>query len=95
MEEAVMREVMEETGVPVLRVRYHSSQPWPFPASLMIGFMAEAERLVEPSIDPRELEAACWFSPADIARFGEHGRSLPRLDSIARRLIEDWLSTCP
>ena len=89
-EEAVIREVMEETGVLVGEVRYHSSQPWPFPGSLMVGFFAEAVR-AEPRIDTHELEAADWFSRADIRAFAERGLSLPRPISIARRLIEDWL----
>ncbi len=91
LEETVAREVMEETGVRVARTRYHSSQPWPFPASLMLGFIAEAEHIVPPRVDPHELEAAAWFSRADIAAFGEQGRRLPGEDSIARRLIEEWL----
>jgi NAD+ diphosphatase len=93
MEEAVAREVKEETGVAVGLARYHSSQPWPFPASLMIGFMAEAERFSEPQVDTRELEAAAWFSRAEILAFAERGLSLPRPDSIARRLIQDWLKS--
>jgi len=87
-EEAVAREVMEETGVAVGRVRYHSSQPWPFPGSLMIGFTAEAEGRTEPVIDPVELESAAWFSRADLSRI----QTLPGRHSIARRLIEDWMN---
>ena len=90
-EEAVAREVMEETGIAVREVRYRSSQPWPFPGSLMIGFHAEAVR-AEPKIDIHELEAADWFSRDDIRAFAERGLSLPRPISIARRLIEDWLN---
>jgi NAD+ diphosphatase len=91
LEEAVAREVMEEAGVAIRHPRYHSSQPWPFPSSLMVGFMAEAEGLVPLRVDETELETAEWFTRDDIARFAEHGRSLPNRDSIARRLIEDWL----
>jgi len=90
-EEAVAREVMEETGIMVGRVQYHSSQPWPFPGSLMIGFRAEAVK-AEPKVDNHELEAADWFSRADIHAFASRGMSLPRPISIARRLIEDWLA---
>ena len=89
-EEAVAREVMEETGIEVTGVRYHSSQPWPFPGSLMIGFQAEAKR-AKPRIDTHELEAADWFSRDEIRNFANRGMSLPRPISIARRLIEDWL----
>jgi NAD+ diphosphatase len=90
LEDAVRREVMEETGVRVGAVRYHSSQPWPFPASLMVGFHAQAVSR-DITIDRDELEDARWFSRAEIARFSEIGMSLPRPDAIARRLIEAWL----
>jgi NAD+ diphosphatase len=91
-EEAVVREVMEETGIQVHDAVYHSSQPWPFPGSLMIGFRAQAPKRARPRIDTHELEAADWFSRADIRTFAERGMSLPRPISIARRLIEDWLA---
>ena len=90
-EEAVAREVMEETGITVTGVRYHSSQPWPFPGSLMIGFYAEAKKAM-PRVDTHELEAADWFSRDEIRNFAAKGMSLPRPISIARRLIEDWLA---
>lgn len=90
LEEAVRREVLEEVGIRVGGVFYHSSQPWPFPASIMLGFHAEA--LSEAiTIDPEELRDARWFTRAEIRAHERHGFSLPRLDSIARRLIEDWL----
>ena len=90
-EEAVRREVMEEAGIIVGRVGYHSSQPWPFPASIMIGFHAEglSEAI---TIDPEELRDARWFTRDELRRAEELGFSLPRADSIARRLIEDWLA---
>ncbi len=97
LEEAVAREVREETGVRVADVRYQASQPWPFPSSLMLGFRARAvSTAIE--VDRRELEDARWFRPADIRGFGEWGtakpgeRRLPRKDSIARWLIESWLA---
>ncbi len=91
LEEAVRREVFEETGVAVGLVRYHSSQPWPFPSSIMLGFHAEG--LTEAiSIDPEELKDARWFSRAELRDAAAHGFALPRVDSIARRLIEDWLA---
>ena len=90
--EAVAREVMEETGVRVSEVRYHSSQPWPFPSSLMLGFTATAER-VEPTVDGEELEEARWFGGKELRSELRSGRvRLPPTVSIARRLIEDWLS---
>ena len=64
---AVRREVLEESGVRVGAVRYHSSQPWPFPSSLMLGCHAEAASDVI-AIDPREIEDAHWFSRPDVAR---------------------------
>lgn len=92
LEEAVRREVFEETSVQVGLVRYHSSQPWPFPSSIMLGFHAEGltEAVV---VDPHELRDARWFSRDELRRHAELGFSLPRVDSIARRLIEDWLAS--
>ncbi|PKU21815.1 NAD(+) diphosphatase [Telmatospirillum siberiense] len=92
LEEAVAREVMEEVGVPVSRLRYHSSQPWPFPSSLMLGYTAETDAVIPLRIDTTELETAEWFTRADLRRLAESGRSLPNPDSIARRLVEDWLA---
>ncbi len=90
LEEAVAREVLEESAIRVGRVSYHSSQPWPFPASIMLGFYAEA--LSEAiTIDPSELRDARWFSRDEIRHPDRHGFQLPRRDSIARRLIEDWM----
>ena len=86
LEDAVRREVMEETGIHVLGCRYDSSQPWPFPASLMLGFQAVgAPGAVQVG---RELEDARWFSRAEV-RSG--AITLPPPHSISRRLIEAWL----
>lgn len=90
-EEAVRREVKEEAGIEVGAVRYHSSQPWPFPSSIMIGFHAEGLSDVI-TIDPEELKDARWFSKDQIRNHKDHGFNLPRADSIARRLIEDWMA---
>jgi NAD+ diphosphatase len=91
LEEAVRREVYEETGVRVGEVAYHSSQPWPFPSSLMLGFYGEG--LTE-AIEFRdeELADARWFTRAMCHDPEAHGFRLPGPDSIARRLIEDWLA---
>jgi NAD+ diphosphatase len=91
LEEAVRREVFEETGVRVGEVAYHSSQPWPFPSSLMLGFYGEG--LTE-AIEFRdeELADARWFTRAMCQDPEAHGFRLPGPDSIARRLIEDWLA---
>jgi NAD+ diphosphatase len=91
LEQAVAREVREETGVEVGAVRYHSSQPWPFPASLMLGFHATA-RSRDIVIDRDELEDGRWFTAAEVRDFSALGLSLPRPDSIARRLVESWLA---
>jgi NAD+ diphosphatase len=90
LEEAVAREVFEEAGIRVGRVFYHSSQPWPFPASIMLGFHAEA-LTTEITIDAHELQDARWFTREQMRNPAAHGFQLPRADSIARRLIEDWL----
>lgn len=90
-EEAVRREVKEEAGIEVGDVSYHSSQPWPFPSSIMIGFHAEG-LTEEIRIDPEELKDARWFTKDQIRNHREHGFNLPRADSIARRLIEDWMA---
>jgi NAD+ diphosphatase len=91
LEDAVAREVFEEAGIEVDTVTYHSSQPWPFPASIMLGFHATA-RSREIRIDNAELQDAQWFSRRWLLD-QEDGPSFrrPRKDSIARRLIEDWL----
>ncbi len=86
LEDAVAREVAEETGVQVDQVEYHSSQPWPFPSSLMLGFTAHASTR-EVRLEDQELEDARWFSRADI----ESGTpKLPPRLSISFRLIEHW-----
>lgn len=90
LEDALRREVFEEAGVVVAHCAYHSSQPWPFPASLMLGFMARAS---SPQIAiGDELEDARWFEPeALIEAIGKREMRLPPPSSISRRLIEDWL----
>ena len=86
LEDAVAREVREETGVVVDEVVYHSSQPWPFPSSLMLGFTARASR-TDIDLSDEELEDARWFTRAQLAA-GEI--ALPTTHSISFRLIEDW-----
>lgn len=90
LEEAVAREVWEESGIDVRDVRYHSSQPWPFPSSLMLGFHATAKSFdIERNDD--ELGDAQWFTVDQLANFEAIGKFLPRRDSIARRLVQDWV----
>ncbi|MCX7363689.1 MAG: NAD(+) diphosphatase, partial [Alphaproteobacteria bacterium] len=92
-EDAVAREVYEEAKVRVKNVIYRSSQPWPFPASVMIGFHAETDSL-EFEVNEDELASALWLSreelrPENLPKDGSF--FMPRRDSIARRLIEEWL----
>ena len=89
LEEAVAREVREETGIEVSDVQYHSSQPWPFPSSLMLGFTARAET-DDITFGDDELEDAQWFTREALLNGSDV--ALPSPISIARRLIEDWLA---
>jgi NAD+ diphosphatase len=91
LEDAVAREVREEAGVEVDDIRYFASQPWPFPQSLMLGFFARA---VKTAIHlGEELEDARWFARDELRAKRERGElSLPSIDTIARRLIDAWLS---
>lgn len=95
LEEAVAREVREESNIGVRDVRYRASQPWPFPSSLMLGFRATA-RMLEIVRHDKELEDARWFTAEALHDAGTWGDDapicLPRQDSIARFLIEDWLA---
>ncbi|TCS65031.1 NAD+ diphosphatase [Varunaivibrio sulfuroxidans] len=91
LEDAVRREVAEETSVRVGAVAYHSSQPWPFPGSVMIGFRAEAQS-VGITLNDGELEDARWCTRAQIRRFPERGLFLPRPDSLAHLLIDQWMA---
>lgn len=84
LEEAVAREIREEVGVEVRNVRYFGSQPWPFPNSLMIGFLADYAG-GEIRIDPTEIEDARWFTPDDLPL-------LPSKLSIARSLVDHYLA---
>jgi len=95
LEQALEREVFEEVGVRVENIRYFNSQPWPFPASLMLGFFAKAKH-EDMRIDYNEIEDAQWFS-IDQLRSLKHpsisgGFKLPRVDSIARRLVDTWIA---
>lgn len=90
MEDAVRREVYEETGVHVGEVEYFASQPWPLPASLMIGFVGRAET-TEISVDESEIADARWFTRAEMRQEAEAGTLvLPGGVSISRSLIETW-----
>jgi NAD+ diphosphatase len=91
LEDAVAREVYEEVGLRLTRIKYFSSQPWPFPSSLMLGFSAEATS-DQFTVDEDELESARWMTRRELLNSPEDATfKLPRKDSISRRLIEDWL----
>jgi NAD+ diphosphatase len=101
LEEAVAREVLEESGVHIGTSRYVSSQPWPFPMSLMLGFIAEWES-GEPEVVDQELQDARWFTRAELEEASREdddwettvaeGLQLPPRLAIARRLVEHWLA---
>ncbi|MEO2280741.1 NAD(+) diphosphatase [Pseudoalteromonas pernae] len=96
LEAAVAREVMEEAGVAVEHPQYIASQPWPFPSSLMLGYMARAKS-TEIFIDQDEISEARWFSREELRQFGNWGDEgehlkLPRKDSISRYLIDTWIA---
>ena len=89
-EAAVAREVAEEVGLRVRDIRYVGSQPWPFPQSLMLGFVARADGDDELRLDPDEIEEARWFTRAEL-RAGEGPRALPPPVSIARHILDRWI----
>jgi NAD+ diphosphatase len=91
LEETVARECWEEAGVRVDDITYHSSQPWPFPSSLMLGFHARAVT-TDIRVDGEELEDARWFSRDYLlAQHDPETFRLPPPDSISRQLINSWL----
>ena len=99
IEEAVRREVREESGVEIGSVKYHSSQPWPFPSSLMIGCIAEA--LSEDiTVDPHEVEDVRWFPREMVLRACRNETDaselfLPPVMAIGRRLCDVWVGLEP
>jgi NAD+ diphosphatase len=98
LEEAVRREVLEESGIRIGRVRYLASQPWPFPSSLMMGFLGEA-LTEEITIDPEELAEVCWFERDEVRAMVERSRSddpvpgvptLPPPLAIGHQIARRW-----
>ena len=83
LEEAVKREVMEETGLTIKNIRYFDSQPWPYPSGLMVGFTADYVS-GDIHVQREELQKAGWFNRTNLPK-------LPEKLSIARRLIDHWL----
>ena len=87
LEDAVRREVVEETNIQTRDIHYHSSQPWPFPSSLMLGFTADATS-ADIQLNDKELEDAQWFTRKELL---SGFPKLPYRLSIARRLVDHWL----
>lgn len=96
LEDCVRREVREEIGVELESVAYFGSQPWPFPQSVMLGFVARTAA-AELQVDPDELEHAAWYDRAWLLAqadtpIGTGAFALPRKDSIARRMVDAWMA---
>jgi NAD+ diphosphatase len=90
-EECVSREVFEEAGVYASEIRYLTSQPWPFPASIMIAFEAITHRPEEARPDGTEITEVRWFSRDEMKKaVAEKDLLLPPTISVARRMIEAW-----
>ncbi len=90
-EQAVVREVREETGLAVSAIEYLGSQPWPMPQSLMLGYRARAEGGQQITVDADEIAEADWYSRAGLRTAIDTGRiRLPPPVSIAHRIIESW-----
>ena len=85
LEECVAREVYEETGITITNIRYHGSQPWPYPMGLMVGFHADYAA-GEVSLNDGELSAAAFFSRENLP-------PIPEKLSMARRLIDSWMES--
>lgn len=86
LEEAVHREVMEETGIRIKNIQYFGSQPWPYPCGLMIGFNADYDSGTL-KLQHSELSAGSWFNSSCLPE-------IPEKLSIARMLIDAWLNNC-
>lgn len=92
LEDTVRRETFEEVGIRVGAVRYFGSQPWPFPSSLMVGFVAEAldDKL---NLNREEIDSAAWFTREQLINSPEDETfKLSRKDSISRALVNDWIA---
>lgn len=91
LEQAVHREMAEEVGLDLHSLRYLGSQPWPFPRSLMVAFVAHADR-TELTLATEEIERARWFTRDELRAALDVEITLPFQASIARRMIEAWLA---
>lgn len=91
-EQCVAREVLEEAGVKLSEIKYLGSQPWPFPASVMIAFEAITDQPSEARPDGEEITEVKWFSRSELKAAAEDGSLLlPPTVSVARKMIEGWL----
>ena len=91
LEGAALGEVLEEVGVQLAGLRYHSSQPWPFPAQLMLGFIGVAKTF-DIHMDDGEIADARWFTRDELRAIEPGGPvQLPRVDAVARLMIDGWI----
>jgi NAD+ diphosphatase len=90
LEDAVRREIREEAGIALGRVDYVGSQPWPFPAGLMIGFHALTDE-ESVSVDGNEIIEARWFTRDELRDYADTTHQLGRPDSIDRIILTNWL----
>ena len=91
-EQCVAREAFEESGVTLSEIKYLGSQPWPFPASIMIAFEAVTDAPADARPDGEEITEVKWFSREELKAAAEDGSLLlPPTVSVARRMIEGWL----
>ncbi|MGH3154285.1 MAG: NAD(+) diphosphatase [Streptosporangiaceae bacterium] len=91
LEDAVRREIFEEVGVALRDVSYFGSQPWPFPAGLMVAFRATAAG-ESVSVDGDEIVEARWFTPGELREYEQAQARLGRVDSVDRVLVTAWLA---
>jgi len=91
-EEAVAREIREEVGIEIEHIQYHSSQPWPYPANLMLAFTAQA-RTTTLTLDPTEIAEAHWFTKSEIQSKTQNNFEIPGPAAIAHDMIQNWLDT--
>ena len=93
LEQAITREIQEESGLNVSDIRYFGSQSWPYPSSVMIGYSA-VSKYEDLTIDQNELLEGYWFSRSELSDSLRAGRvSIPPISSIAGRMIRHWIGT--